>query len=104
MGCSPLQRLREIRTIEYIIAQYERTALPRDEFLTDEECLREAVRARLHRVGYGYPELAAVSQQTREQLRILRRRYDEYIGYAGQHERRQRIIDHRLVIDRHQLL
>ena len=35
---------------------------------------------------------------------ILRRRNDQHVPYPRQHQRRQRIIDHRLVIDRQQAL
>lgn len=40
----------EVGAIEDVVAQDERTALAREELLTDQECLRESLRLRLHGV------------------------------------------------------
>jgi hypothetical protein len=49
-------------------------------------------------------ELPAVAQQLAKARQIERRRDDEDLADAGQHQHRQRVVDHRLVVDRQQLL
>ena len=44
------------------------------------------------------------SPSSRRTRRVLRRGDHEDLAHAGQHQRRQRVVDHRLVVDRHQLL
>ena len=46
----------------------------------------------------------AVAEQTLELRRVLRGRDDEDFADTRKHERRQRVVDHRLVVDRHELL
>ena len=94
----------EVGAIEDIVAQDERTALTREELLANQERLRKAFRLRLHRVRDRDAPLRAVAEQALE-VRIVRRRRDhEDVPDTREHQRRQRIIDHRLVIDRHELL
>ena len=69
----------------------------------DDECLRQAFRRWLHRILQIQPPGAAVAQQLLEARRVLRRGDDQDIAYPGQHQRGQRIVDHRLVVDRQQL-
>ena len=94
----------EVGAIEDIVAQDERTALTREELLANQERLRKAFRLRLHRVRDRDAPLRAVAEQPLK-IRIVRRRRDhEDVPDTREHQRRQRIIDHRLVIDRHELL
>ena len=94
----------EVGAVEDVIPQDERAALAREELLTDQKCLRESLRLRLHGVRDGDAPLRAIAEQTLE-VRIVRRRRDhEDVPDTREHQRRQRIIDHRLVIDRHELL
>ena len=46
----------------------------------------------------------AVAEQPREARHVLGRRDQQDVADAGQHQRRQRVVDHRLVVDRQQLL
>src|SRR5690606_30514462 len=48
--------------------------------------------------------LAAVAEDAVERGRILRRGDDEDVADPAEHQGRQRIIDHRLVVDRQELL
>ena len=50
------------------------------------------------------PHCAAVPQQPAELLLVLGRGDDRDLAQAGQHQHRQRIVDHRLVVERQQLL
>ena len=49
-------------------------------------------------------ELAAVAEQRLEAVLLVRRGDHQDLADAGQHQRRQRVVDHRLVVDRQQLL
>lgn len=94
----------EVGAVEDVVAQDERTALACEELLADQECLRESLRLRLYGVRDRDAPLRAVAEQALE-VRIVRRRRDhEDVPDAREHQRRQRIVDHRLVIDRHELL
>ena len=58
----------------------------------------------LHRVGQVQAPLRAVAQQVAERVLVAWRGDDQDLADAGEHQRRQRVVDHRLVVDRHQLL
>ena len=50
------------------------------------------------------PSVDAVAEQRAELLVVLGRRDDQDLADARHHQRRQRVVDHRLVVDRHELL
>ena len=58
----------------------------------------------LHRVLQVEAPALAVAQQLLEARRVLRRADDQDLADAGQHQHAERVVDHRLVVDRHQLL
>ena len=93
-----------MRAVENIVAERQRDAIVRDELAADDERLREAVGARLHRVVDLEADLGAVAEQPAEAVLLVRRRDDEDPPDAGEHQRRQRVVHHRLVVDRHELL
>ncbi len=103
LGGIAQQRVQVVAVVN-VIAQYQRRRRIADEFLADDERLRQSVRRRLHRVLQVDAPLAAVAQQILEARRVLRRGDDQDVAHAGQHQRGQRMIDHRLVVDRQQLL
>ena len=76
----------------------------RHEFLADQKCLSKSAWVRLHCVTYRYSPLATVAEKTFKRRPVLRRSYDQDFPNTSQHQNRQRIVDHRLVIYRHQLL
>ena len=94
----------EVGAVEDVVAQDERTALAREELLPDQERLCESLRFRLHGVRDGDAPLRAIAEQPPEVRIVLRRRDHEDVPDAREHQRRQRVVDHRLVVDRHQLL
>ena len=49
------------------------------------------------------PFHALPPEQAAERRQVGRCRDDEYVPDAGEHQRRQRVIDHRFVVDREQL-
>ena len=66
-------------------------------------CARPSGRGLLG-VGEVDAPVAAVAQQALEQRQVVRGGDDQDVADARQHQRRQRIVDHRLVVDRQELL
>jgi hypothetical protein len=89
---------------EDVVAEDQRDAVAADEIAPEGERLRNARRAILHGVSQAQAPLRAVTEQLLEARRVLRRGDDQDVADAGEHERRQRVIHHRLVVDRQQLL
>lgn len=104
LGGRALHHDGEVGAVEDVIAEDERTALAREELLTDEKCLCKAFRLGLHGVRDGDAPLRAIAEQAPEVRIVLRRRDHEDVADAREHQGRQRIVDHRLVVDRHELL
>ena len=102
IGC--LQAALKVMAVVQVVAEDQRRMMMADEFAADDEGLREAIRRRLHCVTNIDAPLMAIAEQLLEARRILRRRDQQDIAYAGQHQRGQRVIDHRLVVHRQQLL
>src|SRR6185295_5888540 len=63
-----------------------------------------AGRRGLRGVREGYAPSSTVSEQALKMREVVGRRYDEHIADASQHQRRDRIVNQRLVVDRRQLL
>ena len=104
LGIGRAQEGDEVVTVEQVVAQHQGTGRAADEALTDQERLRQPVRAGLHGVLDLHAPLAAVTEQLLESRRVLGRADDEHITQARQHERAQRVVHHRLVVHRQQLL
>jgi hypothetical protein len=68
-----------------------------------DKCLGQAVRRRLHRIFQANPPSGPVSQQIFETLLILGGGDDQDMGNTRQHQSGQGIVDHGLVIHRHEL-
>lgn len=66
--------------------------------------LGKPVRAWLNGIFDRETPLGAVFQKVLEKRHVMWCRYDEDLANAGQHQRRQRIIDHRLVVNGQDLL
>ena len=90
--------------VEDVVPEDERAGLPSREPLADDERLGQAVRAGLHGVGQVHAVVRPVAEQPLEVGQVGRGRDDEDLADARQHEGRQRVVDHRLVVDRQQLL
>ena len=87
-----------------VVAQHQGARLSADEVLADGEGLRQAVRARLLRVGEVHAVARTVPEQALEVGQVGRRGDDQDVADARQHEGGQRVVDHGLVVDRQQLL
>src|SRR3546814_13541229 len=60
--------------------------------------------ARLHRVLDPHAPLLSVAEQRLEHLLLVRRVDDQHLADACQHQHAERVIYHRFVVDRQQLL
>ena len=90
--------------VEQVIAENETNGRRTDEPLSDNESLRDAARRGLRGIGEPHAQPLPATQQILEPRQILRRGYDEDVPDATEHQNGDRIIDHRLVVDREQLL
>ena len=91
-------------SVEDVVAEDERAGLPSRELLADDEGLCEAVGAGLDGVRQVHAVVRPVSQQALEVRKVRGSRDDQDVADAGHHEDGQRVVDHRLVVDRQQLL
>ena len=90
--------MAEAVAVEQIVAEHHGNAVVADEVLADYKRLGESLGLGLDGVGELQTELASVAEQTLELGRIVYGGDYEYFAYAREHERRQRIVYHRLVI------
>ena len=93
----------EACTLEYVVPQHKADRVLSDEFLTDDESLRKAVRRWLHGIFEAYTEIASIAQQTPEPRQVDRRGDYEDVPDPGIHQDGNRIIHHRLVVHRKHL-
>lgn len=98
------QVARQAVAVEDVVAEHEGARLAGDELLADGECLRQAVRRGLLGVGEVHTVARAVPEQALEVGQVGRRGDDQDVPDARQHEGAKRVVDHRLVVDRQQLL
>ena len=94
----------EIVAVKNVIAKYQHGGLAVDKLPCNDQGVRQAIRRRLNSVLNVQPPLMAVLKKMLEPRRILGRRDHENIPRPCQHERAERIVNHRLVVDRQQLL
>ena len=99
-----LQDLAETMAEEEIVAEHERRRLPAQEIAADDEGLGQALGPRLLGKGDIEAPLPSVAQRLAIALDVAGGGDHQHLADAGQHQRRERVIDHRLVVDRQQLL
>ena len=99
-----LEHRDEAAAVEDVVAQHEAGAVVADEFFSDNEGLRQPVGTGLLGIFEADAIVGAVAQQAAEARQVVRRRDDEDLPDAGQHQHADGIIDHRLVVDGQQLL
>src|SRR5262249_10317710 len=98
------KHLRQAVAKKYIIAEHKRTRALTNEIRSDQKCLRKSFWLWLYRVAKSDTPLAPVTQQPLKLSAIIRRRDNKDVANTSKHQRRQRIIDHRFVENRQQLL
>ena len=99
-----LEAAREALAVEDVVAEHQRHVVVADEVRADDEGLGQPVRARLLGVGEREAELVAVAEQLAEVRQVGGGGDDQDLPDPGQHQHRDRVVDHRLVVDRQQLL
>ena len=87
-----------------IVTQNEGGSLPGNEVGAHDTGLRQPVGAGLFGIFEGHAPLRPVTQQRLKSGQIAGRGYDQRLPDPSQHHGAERVIDHRLVIDRHKLL
>ena len=103
VGGGILQALGEARAVEDVVAQDHGAAVVANELLAQDKRLGQAVGAGLDLVLQMQAVLAAVTQQRLKARGVGGGGDDQNVLNARQHQGRQRIVDHRLVIDGQQL-
>jgi hypothetical protein len=77
--------------IEDVVTEHQGAGGIADKLGADDEGLCEPIRTRLHGVLQVDAPLATVAQQLFKTRRVLRRRDDQDVQNAGQHQRGQRV-------------
>jgi hypothetical protein len=98
------QAAGQVVAVEEVVAEDQGAGAVADEVLADDEGLGEAVGAGLDGVLQVEAPLVAVAQQLLEARGVLRGGDDEDVADARQHEGAQRVVDHRFVVHRDELL
>src|SRR5690554_863398 len=93
----------ETLAVKDVVAQYQAHAVVTDEFFADDKGLGEAVRAWLDFVAEVDAELLARAECAFEAGLIFRGGDNEDVPDARQHEYRERVVDHGLVVHRQEL-
>src|SRR5215469_16495756 len=89
---------------EDIVAKRQRHARAAHKLASDQERLSNSTGTRLDRIFEMQAPLFAGPEQPLERFLLVRRVNDEDFSNPRHHQRGQRVIDHRLVVDRDQLL
>ena len=98
------QQVQEAMAVEQVVAQTEGNGGRADEIPADDERLSQTLGPRLYRVCQFKPKLGPVSEEPAVGGEIFRRGYDQDFPNPRQHQCRQGIVDHRLVVDGEQML
>ena len=89
--------------VEHIIAQNQTSRFTVQEIGSQYESLCQTVGLLLHLIREGHSQFFTCSQQIAEHRQVTWSRDNQYFAYSRQHQCRQRIINHRLVVHRHDL-
>ena len=97
------QQFRQAVPKKDVVAQHHGGRRPVKEILGQQIGLRQTIRRRLYDIGQLDPPLATIPKRALELVLVLRRGDHRDIANPGQHQNRNRVIDHRFVVDRKQL-
>src|SRR5690625_557519 len=90
-------------TVEYVIAENQHARVARQELFAQNKRLRQPIRARLNHILQVDSPLAAIAQQALKRLLVMLGGNNQNIPNARKHESSKRVINHGLVVNRHQL-
>ncbi len=97
------EQFHEAVAVEDVVSEHKADIVVSDELLSDYEGLRETVRRRLFRITEADSEIAPVTEKSSEGGQVDGRRDNQYVPDTGEHECRNRVIDHRFVENRQHL-
>ena len=98
------QHLGKTRTLEDIITQYQTSTIFTNEVGTNRKCLCQTVRTWLLCIFEMHAIVASVTKQSLESWEVEWGRDNQYVTDTSQHQHADRVVHHRFVIYRHQLL
>ncbi|MDT4861586.1 hypothetical protein FQZ97_961970 [compost metagenome] len=104
MARRALELLGEVLAVEDVVAKDQAYGILANELFANQEGLSQAVRRRLHRIAELDAKLAAVPQQLTVLRQVMGGGDHQDFADASKHQHRDRVVDHRFVIDRQQLL
>ena len=104
LGIRCRQKARQPMAKKDVIAQHQRRGRAREELFGQNKGLRQTIGAGLLHIGQADAPLAAIAQEALELIGVLRRGDNADLANTCQHQHGDRIIDHRLVIKRQELL
>src|SRR3954468_17193712 len=93
-----------MRAIKDVVAESERNTIVADEFTANHERLHQTLRLRLRRVLDRNTDARAITKKAPESVLFVRCRNHQDTTNPRKHQRRQRVVHHRLAVDREQLL
>src|SRR5437588_8836897 len=96
--------VKTVAAIKNVVAQNQSDRIVADERVGDEKGLGNALRLRLLAVINRQPPRRAIAEELAEARQIMRCGDETKLADAPFDERRERIINHRLVVDRLELL
>src|SRR5581483_3290299 len=88
---------------ENIIAKNQTDRIRINETFSNDKSFGQTARLGLFCIRKRKTPLLSIAEQTLKRRQIFRRTDDENLANARQHQHRERIIDHRLVVDRKNL-
>ena len=98
-----LQKRAEAVPVKNVVAEHHRAAIVTDEFLAQDKRLRKSVGTGLHFVTQIEAHRGTVTEEALEIRQVRRSRNNQDVTDTRQHKRRQRIINHRLVVNGQEL-
>ena len=91
-------------SVKNVVAEHKRATAGADKLLADQKCLGNAFGLRLRRVLEMDAVAGAIAEQVLESGQIVGRGDEQNVANAGQHQRGERVVHHRLVVHRQQAL
>ena len=104
MSWSASQLPPESGAVEDVVAEHQGGRVAGEELLAEQEGLRQALGSLLHDVRELHPQFSAVAEEPDEGRLVLGGRDDQDLAQPCVHERGDRVVHHRLVVDGQQLL
>ena len=103
-GHGTAEQVLEVVAVIDVVAQYQGRQVVADKVFANQKGLGQPVRRGLHGVTDIQPPAPTVAEQLFEARGVLRGGDDQNVANARQHQGGQRVINHRLVVHRQQLL